>query len=185
MAYTAANAVAFCQRQVGRYGNGECWTLVEDAVVGAGGKSSRVLTPRFSPTASFVWGTVAPLSTVQVGDCLQFSRYSWTRTTATQVRNPDGSGTDSETVAEETRGEPQHSAIVVRVVSTGVVEVIEQNIPPLTGPVQTVTLVLSAPATSTTTTTRTPLSGGGERVTTVTVTDTVSNAPRCYRPIAA
>ena len=184
MAYTAATAVSFCQRQVGRYRDGECWTLVEDAVTGAGGKSSRVLTPRFSAHASFVWGTVVQSNGLQAGDVLQFSGYSWTRTTDTDVTNPDGSGSTNQTVATETRGIPQHTAMVVRVVSTGIVEVIEQNIPPATGPVQTLTLVLTAPAQRVTTT-RTPHSSGGETVTTVTVTDSVTNPPRCYRPIAA
>ena len=41
MPYVATNAIAFAQRQTGRYRDGECWTLVEDAVVGAGGRSSR------------------------------------------------------------------------------------------------------------------------------------------------
>ncbi|MGL4236446.1 hypothetical protein [Tabrizicola sp.] len=184
MAYSASNALSFCQRQVGRYRDGECWTLIEDAVVGAGGRSSRVLTPRFSPNASFVWGTVTPVIGLQAGDVLQFSGYSWTRTTVTEVSNPDGSGSTNETFTTETRGAPQHTAMVVRVVSAGVVEVIEQNVPSRVGNVQTVMLVLSQPAQRVTTT-RTPIAGGGETVTTVTVTDTVSNPPRCYRPIAA
>lgn len=184
MAYTAANAVIFCQRQIGRYRDGECWTLMEDAVVGAGGKSSRVLTPHFSATASYVWGTAVAVSALQAGDVLQFSRYSWTRTTLTDVTNADGSGSTDESFATETRGDPQHSAMVVRVVSSGIVEVIEQNVPRVTGNVQTVTLVLTAPAQRVTTT-RTPDGRGGERVTTVTVTDTVQNPPRAYRPIAA
>ncbi|MFO1202231.1 MAG: hypothetical protein U1E58_06295 [Tabrizicola sp.] len=184
MAYTAANALAFCQRQVGRYRDGECWTLMEDAVVGAGGKSSRVLTPHFSPTASYVWGSVVGIPALQAGDVLQFSRYSWTRTTVTDVTNADGSGSNDESFATETRGDPQHSAMVVRVVSAGVVEVIEQNVPRMTGNVQTVTLVLSAPERRVTTT-RTPDGRGGETVTTVTVTDSVSNPPRAYRPIGA
>jgi hypothetical protein len=184
MPYTAANAISFSQRQTGRYRDGECWTLIEDAVVGAGGRSSRVLTPRFSAHASFVWGTVVAVTALLPGDVLQFSRYSWTRTTRTEVTNPDGSGSTDEAFRTETRGAPQHTAMVVRVVSSGIVEVIEQNVPSVTGNVQTVTLALSA-SPRRVTTTRTPVPGGGETVTTVTVTDTVTNPPRCYRPIAA
>jgi hypothetical protein len=183
MTYNAANAVSFCQRQVGRYRDGECWTLMEDAVVGAGGRSSRGLTPHFSPTASFVWGSVVAVANLQAGDVLQFSGYSWTRTTVTDVTNADGSGSNNETFATEGRGDPQHSAMVVRVTSPGVVEVIEQNVPRLTGNVQTVTLVLRAPEPQVTVT-RTP-GTGGETVTTVTITDRVSNAPRCYRPMSS
>ena len=65
MAYNGPNAVAFAQRQSGRYGDGECWTLMEDAVVGAGGRSSRGQTPHFSPTASYVWGTVVAAGSLQ------------------------------------------------------------------------------------------------------------------------
>lgn len=184
MAYNAANAVTFCQRQTGRYRDGECWTLMEDAVTGAGGRSSRGLTPNFSPHASFVWGTLVNTASLQAGDVLQFSGYSWTRTTVTDVTNADGSGSNDETFATETRGSPQHSAMVVRVLSPGVVEAIEQNVPPISGNVQTVTLVLRAPEPQVTVT-RTPNGRGGETVTTVTITDTVRAAPRCYRPIGA
>lgn len=184
MAYNAANALSFCQRQIGRYRDGECWTLMEDAVVGAGGRSSRSLTPHFSPHASFVWGTVVAVGSLQAGDVLQFSGYSWTRTTVTDVTNADGSGSTNETFATEGRGSPQHSAMVVRVLSSGVVEVIEQNVPRISGNVQTVMLVLRAGEPQVTVT-RTPNGSGGETVTTVTVTDSVTGAPRCYRPIAA
>jgi hypothetical protein len=184
MPYNAADAIAFCQRQSGRYDDGECWTLVENAVVGAGGRSSRGLTPRFSRTSSYVWGTAVAAGSLQAGDVLQFSGYSWTRTTVTDVTNADGSGSTDEAFETQTRGSPQHSALVVRVISTGVVEVIEQNVPRNTGPVQTVTLVLIPPATPSVTTTRTGATGA-QTVTTVTVTDVVSGTPRCYRPIAA
>ena len=44
MPYTAATAISFAQRQSGRYGDGECWTLVEAAIVGAvGGRLEALL----------------------------------------------------------------------------------------------------------------------------------------------
>lgn len=184
MAYNASTALAFCRRQIGRYRDGECWTLVEDAVVAAGGRSSRILTPHFSAHASYVWGTVVPVTALQAGDVLQFGSYSWTRTIVTDVTNADGSGSNNETFATETRGSPQHSAMVESIVSPGTVKVIEQNVPPISGNVHTVTLVLS-PTAPRATTTRTPNGRGGETVTTVTVTDTVTGVPRCYRPIGA
>jgi hypothetical protein len=181
MPYSATAALSFCQRQSGRYRDGECWTLMEDAVVGAGGTSSRTLTPRFSPAASFVWGNVVAIGNLQVGDVLQFSGYSWTKTTVTDVTNPDGSGAVDTATDTQTRGQPQHSAMVVQVVSPGIVDIIEQNVPRTTGPVQTVRLVLIAPQPSTTTT-RVPDGQGGETVTIVTESHTVTAAPRCYRP---
>jgi hypothetical protein len=181
MAYNAATALSFCQQKTGRYRDGECWTLMEDAVVGAGGTSSRTLTPRFSPAASFVWGNVVAVGNLQPGDVLQFSGYSWTKTVVTNVTNPDGSGGVDTATDTQTRGQPQHSAMVVRVISSGIVDVIEQNIPPTTGPVQTVRLVLVAPQ-STTNTTRVPDGQGGQTVTVVTESHVVTAPPRCYRP---
>lgn len=183
MAYNGPNAVAFAQRQSGRYGDGECWTLVEDAVVGAGGRSSRGLTPNFGPNASYVWGTPVTQAALQPGDALQFTRYSWTQTITTDVTNPDGSGSVDTRTETQTRGAPNHSALVVRSLNSGLVEVIEQNIPTRTGRVQTIALALSAPADSTTTT-QTPMAGGN-RVTVVTTTHSVSGSVACYRPIGA
>ncbi|MFT4151793.1 MAG: hypothetical protein QM656_16450 [Paracoccaceae bacterium] len=183
MPYDANNAVAFARRPTGRYRDGECWTLIEDAVTGNGGRSSRGLTPNFSPSASYVWGTAIAINALQAGDVLQFSHYRWTRSVTVDVTNPDGSGSTDTQDHAEVRGDPQHTAMVVRVVSAGIVEVVEQNIPRVTGPVQVVQLVLTAPATRTETT-RSP-NGSGQTVTVTTTTDTVSNPPRCYRPISA
>lgn len=183
MPYVATNAIAFAQRQIGRYRDGECWTLVEDAVVGAGGRSSRGQTPNFGPNASYVWGTLGSITGLQAGDVLQFTRYDWLRETTVDVTNPDGSGSVNTTTQQETRGVPNHTALVVRVVSAGIVDVIEQNIPPVTGGVQTLQIVLAAPAPRVTTTT--VAGSGGNTVTVTRFTDRVLNAPRCYRPINA
>ncbi len=178
MPYTAAAAVAFAQRQSGRYGDGECWTLVEAAVTGAGGKSSIPQTPNFGPNVSYVWGAATTLAALQAGDVVQYQNYVWTQVTRIDNSGPEGTSF-SEDSHTEGRGLPHHSGLVVRVISPGVVEVIEQNIPPRSGPVQVVQLVLSAPAPSRVTT----QSGG--TVTVTTVTHTVSGILRCFRPVAA
>jgi hypothetical protein len=183
MPYDATKALTFAKGKSGRYGDGECWTLIEDAVTGAGGTSSKKLTPNFRPTSSFVWGNVVQASQLKPGDVLQFSGYDWTQTITTDITLPPGSATggstDTKTV-QELRGQPQHTAMVVNVVSPGVVDVVEQNIPPVSGPVQVVRLVLIArQKTETTTREQTPK---GEIVTVVTTTETVRAAPRCYRP---
>jgi len=182
MAYSAANAIAFCTRQHGRYSDGECWTLVEDAITGNGGCSSRGLTPNFSRNASFVWGTVVQLNMIQAGDILQFHNYRWFREITVDVTNPDESGGVTGSTQEEVRGDPQHSVMVVSVVSPGIVQIVEQNTPANTGGVQTVELVLVAPADRVVTV-RTAVAGG-DRVTITTTTDTVTNPPQCYRPIS-
>lgn len=183
MAYNGPNAVAFAQRQSGRYGDGECWTLVENTIVASGGKSSRVLTPNFSATSPYVWGTSVMPAALQPGDALQFLRYEWTQTITTDVTNPDGSGDVSSRIEQQTRGAPNHSALVVRVLNSGLVEVIEQNIPSRVGRVQTVALALSAlPDSETRTTERV---AGGDRVTVVSTTHSVTGTVACYRPVSA
>lgn len=193
MPYNANDAVKAAQAPTGRYKDGECWTLIEDAVVGAGGKSSKVLTPRFAPNASFVWGQLITIGQLRPGDILQFSAYKWEQTVTIETThdpknadNPDSSDTPITPIEE--RGDPQHSAMVVRVVSPGVVEVVEQNKPRVTGPVQTVQLVLSARAPKTetefldfeTSVNNTPVKI--RRTTKTTTTEIVSHPPRCYRP---
>lgn len=178
MPYNAANAVAFAQRQSARYKDGECWTLVEDAVVGNGGKSSIGLTPNFGKDVSYVWGTTVNVQALQAGDVLQFVRYVWRKTTRVDVNSPDGTSF-SENFWDEGRGMPHHSAMVVRVISTGIVEVIEQNIPPKTGPVQTFELVLTAPVASTT------ITQDKGTTTTTKITHEVKGQVLCYRPIDA
>ena len=178
MPYTAATAIAFAQRQSGRYGDGECWSLVEAAIVGAAGKSSIPQTPNFGPNVSYVWGSAINVAALQAGDMVQYQNYTWTRTTRIDGTSPEGTSF-SENFRTEGRGMPHHSGLVISVISPGMVEVIEQNIPPRSGPVQTVQLALSAPAASTVTTRE------GSTVTVTTVTHSVSGAVRCYRPIAA
>lgn len=178
MPYTAATAIAFAQRQSGRYGDGECWTLVEAAVTGAGGKSSIPQTPNFGPNVSYVWGTAVNVAALQPGDVVQYQGYSWTQTTRIDVSSPDGTSF-SENFRTEGRGLPHHSGLVIRVISPGMVEVIEQNIPPRSGPVQTVQLALSAPTTTTETI------RDGSTVTVTTISHSVAGVVRGYRPVAA
>ena len=178
MPYTAATALTFAQRQSGRYGDGECWTLVEAAIVAAGGKSSIPQTPNFGPNVSYVWGTAISVAALQAGDVVQYQNFAWTQTTRVDTTSPAGSGF-TENDSTEGRGLPHHSGLVISVISPGMVEVIEQNIPPRSGPVQTVQLALSAPAASTVTTRE------GSTVTVTTITHSVAGAVRCYRPVAA
>lgn len=193
MAYDASAAVAFAQGKMGRYKNGECWTLIEDAVVSAGGKSSKDLTPNFSSVSSYVWGQSVTVGNLQPGDVLQFRGYNWEQALAVSTTfipkhadNPDT--TEKVPGLFEERGIPQHSAMVVRVISPGVVDVVEQNIPAGTGKVQTVRLVLIAGTPSVTSETldfETAINNVTvkvRRTIKTTTTDTVTNPPLCYRP---
>ena len=178
MPYTPATAIAFAQRQSGRYGDGQCWTLVEAAITGAGGRSSIPQTPNFGPNVAYVWGDVVEVSRCEPG--------MWCNTRTSHGRRTRGSTPPArmapafrENSRTEGRGLPHHSGLVVRVISPGMVEVIEQNIPPRSGPVQTFQIALSAPATTTETT------RSGTTVTVTTISHSVSGIVRCYRPIAA
>lgn len=194
MAYDPAAAVRAAQAPLGRYKDGECWTHVQDSVVGAGGKSSKDLTPSFASNASFVWGTPIQIKDLRSGDVLQFSGYKWHQKVTVSTThipmnadNPDS--VDQVPEQPETRGEPQHSAIVVRVVSPGLVEVVEQNIPQGSGPVQTVQLALIAgpPVIKIevldfdTFVNNKPVKI--RRTTKTTTVETIISPPKCYRPI--
>ncbi len=194
MAYDPAAAIRAAQAPLGRYRDGECWTHVEDSVVGAGGKSSKVLTPNFASYASFVWGTPVQIRELIPGDVLQFSGYAWglkvvvtTTHMPPNADNPDS--VDNVPGKPETRGKPQHTAIVVRVISPGIVEVVEQNIPQGSGPVQTVQLALIAgPPVIKIETLDFDTSVDDKpvkirRTTKTTTTETVIFPPKCYRPI--
>lgn len=182
MPYVATTALTFAQQQRDRYKDGECWTLVEDTIVGAGAKSSIGQTPNFGKNVSYVWGTAVNVVALKPGDVLQFTSYVWRKTTRVDVRGPSGTNF-SEDYFDNGRGLPHHSAIVVSVVSSGIVEVIEQNIPPITGPVQTVQLVLVAPAP--TVDTQQVKGDDGITTTVTTVTHQVKGKINCFRPIDA
>ena len=176
MADINAQVLAFAQRQSGRYRDGECWTLVEDSIVRSGGVSSRTQTPRFGTQSDYIWGTLVTLGALRPGDVLQFRNYSWRTVTNTRITQSNGDWDTSSST--ETRGRSHHSAIVVQVLNSGGVNVIEQNIPAGSGAVQTVALLFSAGPPRTTRTTD-ALTGA---VVETTVTDTVTNPPRAYRP---
>jgi hypothetical protein len=93
-------------------GNGECWTLANDAL-----RSAHAQLP---PSHNlYQWGTVTSFSSLVGGDIIQFENYSATL----RVTSEDGS------YQEQTWSAPHHTAIVVRVLeaTNGKVEVLEQN----------------------------------------------------------
>jgi hypothetical protein len=155
----------------GQIGDGECWTLVERAVIAAGGVSSRTLTPNFGPQAAYVWGNSANLIAAPAGALIQFSNYRWTRQTTTVVSNTDGSG--STRTENETKGRPHHSAILATRLGGGMFEVIEQNVEG-DKTAKTRTLCLQSQPEQVTETV------DGEETTTVTVRNTVTGTVTFY-----
>jgi len=182
MTYRAAGAIAFAEQLVGRgrYGDGECWTLVEDAVVGAGGQSSRTLTRNFGIRSNYVWGRPVMAANAAPGDVLQFRDYSWTRS----ITRSSGTSTNTLgpgiTDSEPSQGRSHHSAIIVRVIRAGLVEVIEQNIPRGTIPRRTILAIMGGAQPPEDTVTNDMM---GTYVNRRVIVDAVVNPPSIYRPI--
>ncbi|HEY3997505.1 MAG TPA: CHAP domain-containing protein [Candidatus Xenobia bacterium] len=116
-----SNAVLqYAQDKMGTQdGNGECYTLADNALKAAGDKSAPNY-GRVTPNADYKWGTQVPLNQSQPGDVLQFRNYD------SKVTNSDGSW------SEQSR--PHHTAIVQSNDGKGNITVLEQNVEG--GPVQ-------------------------------------------------
>lgn len=111
------NAVAqFAQTNLGsQVGNGECWTLAERALQNAGARTSTEIMGRIGPDDDYVWGDAITAASLEVGDIIQFRRYTY------RYDSSDGSW------REESR--PHHTAIVASAPDTsGSVEVFECNV---------------------------------------------------------
>lgn len=115
--------VGYARRHSGtRVGNGECFTLADRALKGAGAKSAGDF-GTVTRDADYVWGTAVTLTDLQPGDVVQFRGYRYDRDVT--IQNSDGS-TTTETDYQE---RPHHTAIVEHVGANGAVTVLEQNAP--------------------------------------------------------
>ncbi len=158
----AQEVIAFAtQRMSTRHGDGQCFTLADDALKKAGAKSAADF-GKVTDDADYIWGTAVKLSDVKTGDFIQFRNYSYERKIRTE--NPDGSWSES----EDKKGRPHHTAIVEQVNGDGSLVVLEQNAPK-GDPVARSTLFFKSGTTE-----------SGNTKTTVTVQGTV----RFYRPQA-
>jgi hypothetical protein len=119
----AEQILAFVRRNRDqRVGNGECFTLADRALRGAGAKSAADY-GSVTPDADYVWGLSVALRDLQPGDVIQLRGYRYERTVETE--HPDG----SESTEEEVQERPHHTAIVESVGANGQVTVLEQNAP--------------------------------------------------------
>lgn len=116
----------------GKEGDGECWTLVENAILAHGGTSSKTLTPDSGDSkkfadADYVWGdTVTYPAGLEKGDILQFRNYVMKIVTNEDVTFLDGSGYYADRSKE--KGRPHHTAVIETISGTRVT-ILEQNIP--------------------------------------------------------
>lgn len=105
-----------------RVGDGECFTLADRALRGAGARSAADY-GQVAPDVDYVWGTSVQLGAVQAGDVIQFRNYRYDREVETHHSN------GSVTTETEFQERPHHTAIIESVGSGGEITVLEQNSP--------------------------------------------------------
>ena len=115
--------VSYARQRRGQVvGDGECFTLADNALRNAGARSAGDY-GTVTPDADYQWGTSVSLSDLRPGDVIQFRNYRYDREVETQ--HTDGSS-ETQTEFQE---RPHHTAIVERVGAGGAVTVLEQNAP--------------------------------------------------------
>jgi hypothetical protein len=125
----ADRIVSWTRRQRGdRIGDGECFTLVDRALRNAGAQSASHY-GTVTPDADYVWGAPVSLDNLRPGDVVQFRDYSYDRVVVSETQ------TETRRV-EDGADRPHHTAVVEQVHGGGAVTVLEQNIPPGSGPVR-------------------------------------------------
>jgi|ERR1043165_4592632 hypothetical protein len=104
-----AKVLQFAQSHIGQQvGKGECWDLANEALAVAGARQ-----PGHGGYSTYTFGTPLALSSIRPGDILQFENVNFKHT------NPNGSWNSNSF--------PHHTA-VVRSVSGGRVEILQQNV---------------------------------------------------------
>ena len=107
--------VQFARSHMNRsVGRGECYDLAHLALESAGAASAPDY-GEITPRGDYQWGLGVMLGSVKAGDIVQFRNYR------VDIDNEQGTGF-------ETRGNPNHTAIVASVGQAGVLEVFEQNV---------------------------------------------------------
>ncbi len=122
----ATQITQFASTRMGQQvGDGECFTLVDQALRGAAARSAASY-GTITPEANYVWGRAITLGQAQAGDVIQFNNYRYVKTVTTKIVRRDGS--ENESTTEEEQSRPHHSAIVASVGGQGAVTVLEQNV---------------------------------------------------------
>ena len=99
-------------------GNGECFTLADEALKQNGFKTASDY-GRVTPNADYKWGKPVKLDESKPGDVLQFRNYK----NKTTTNDADGGS------SWETQERPHHTAVVVANDGHGNITVLEQNAP--------------------------------------------------------
>jgi hypothetical protein len=119
----ADRIVNFAKQNRGkRVGDGECFTLANQALSSAGARTAKDY-GTVTRDADYVWGSSVSLADLRPGDVIQMRGYRYDR--EIEVNNPDGSGSTNSDFQER----PHHTVIVESVGANGAVTVLEQNAP--------------------------------------------------------
>jgi hypothetical protein len=133
----AARIIGFARARLGtQVGDGQCYDLADAALHAAGARSA----PDFgqvTPDADYVWGRPVDVKDARPGDIVQFRNFNIATTISTTVRLPDGQSYTTQ--SWQTAARDHHTAIVERN-EDGVLSLLEQNVPPLGGRVQRMTV---------------------------------------------
>ncbi len=124
-----SKVVIWARGQLGvQIGNGECWTLGEQALKQAGAKTSNDLGPVGDDT-NYIWGDRVDLKDVISGDILQFRDHIVKTSIETEYTFPDGS---TQTFSEWSTDERAHHTAIANEKSdgNGAIKTLEQNIKP-------------------------------------------------------
>jgi hypothetical protein len=113
-------------RQGTQVGDGECTTLVQQALLGAGARTTDVF-GAVTPDGDYVWGTPVALANAKPGDILQFRNYRVVRHVLTQQRMADGEVSPMQSEDFEVR---EHHTAIVEQNFAGTLSVLEQNVDP-------------------------------------------------------
>jgi hypothetical protein len=154
-------------------GSGECFDLVDAALKDAGANSAANY-GKITPTGDYIWGRKISLQELRAGDAVQFKNFEVEITTTTKTTDTDGSWSEDTQTETNTRGAPNHSAIVASVGADGAITVYEQNIDG-DRTVKERPLVLKAGTSS-------AVSKSGSSTTTVTTTIKIKGTVSLYRP---
>ena len=145
--------LGFARQKVGQvHGDGECFTLADDALKGAGAKSAADF-GTVAPDVDYVWGAAVARAALKPGDIIQMRDYRVE--TNTETNRPDGSS-ESDTRIEE---RPHHTAIVESIGADGRATVLEQNHPVGSAVTRNVIHLTDTTSSSGSTTTQVTVSG--------------------------
>jgi hypothetical protein len=146
-------AVAFARQRTGQvHGDGECFTLADDALRNAGAKSAADF-GKVGPDLDYVWGKAVSRTGLQPGDIIQMRDY---RVEFNSETNGSDGSSSTDMHAEE---RPHHTAIVESPGSDGTVTVLEQNFPDGTAVTRNVLHLTGKTTTSGSTTTQITVAG--------------------------